>query len=153
MRLHDLAPAPGAKKAKKRVGRGAGSGLGKTAGRGSKGQKSRAGGGTPPWFEGGQMPLQRRIPKRGFTNPFKILYDIVNISDLERFSEGVEIGPLELFEAGLIKRHVDAVKLLADGDIKIALTIRVHKASAAALAKVEAAGGRVEIITPAKKKE
>jgi len=147
MRLEDLAPAPGAKKSRKRVGRGTGSGLGKTAGRGTKGQKSRSGGGTPPWFEGGQMPLQRRVPKRGFTNIFKKVYGIVNIGDLQRFADGTEVTPLELLESGLVKKHYDAIKLLAQGEIGYALTVRVHKASAAAISKIEAAGGRVELIT------
>jgi large subunit ribosomal protein L15 len=146
MRLEDLAPAKGAKSSRKRVGRGCGSGLGKTAGRGTKGQKSRSGGGTPPWFEGGQMPLQRRIPKRGFTNIFKKQYGIVNVSDLERFAGDSQIGPKELLQAGLVKTVNDGIKLLADGDITHAFTVQVHKASAAAVSKVEAAGGRVELI-------
>lgn len=148
MRLSDLAPAPGAKKGKKRVGRGCGSGLGKTAGRGTKGQNSRSGGGTPPWFEGGQMPLQRRVPKRGFTNIFKKEYSVVNIGDLDSFPAGAEVGIQELIDAGLIKKRNEGVKLLADGDVTQSLTIRVHKASAAAIAKVESAGGRVELILP-----
>lgn len=94
------------------------------------------------------MPLQRRVPKRGFTNIFKKVYDVVNVSDLERFAAGTEVTPLELLEAGLVKKYFDAVKLLADGDISQPLTIRVHKASGAAIRKVEAAGGRVELITP-----
>jgi large subunit ribosomal protein L15 len=146
MRLQDLAPAPGAKSHKKRVGRGCGSGLGKTAGRGTKGQNSRSGGGTPPWFEGGQMPLQRRIPKRGFTNPFKKRYSLVNLADLERFSSEMQIGPQELVQAGLVKNLQNDIKLLADGEISFSLAIQVHKASAAAISKVEAAGGRVELI-------
>jgi large subunit ribosomal protein L15 len=146
MKLEDLAPAPGAKKRNKRVGRGSGSGLGMTAGRGSKGQKSRSGGGTPPWFEGGQMPLQRRVPKRGFTNIFKKFYQIVNLRDLERFPPGSEVGPQQLVEIGLIKKANADVKLLADGELTRALTIQVHKASGAAVAKVEAAGGRVALI-------
>ena len=147
MRLEDLAPAPGAKKSRKRVGRGTGSGLGKTAGRGSKGQKARSGGGTPPWFEGGQMPLQRRIPKRGFTNIFKKINGVVNVGDLQHFAAGTEVTPLELLESGLVKKHYDSIKLLAGGEIALSLTVRVHKASAAAISKVEAAGGRVELIT------
>jgi large subunit ribosomal protein L15 len=121
--------------------------LGKTAGRGTKGQKSRSGGGTPPWFEGGQMPLQRRVPKRGFTNIFKRIYGVVNVRDLQRFVAGTEVTPLELLESGLIKKHYDAIKLLADGEIDYGLTVRVHKASAAAISKIEAAGGHVELIT------
>jgi large subunit ribosomal protein L15 len=147
MRLEDLAPAPGAKKSRKRVGRGTGSGLGKTAGRGTKGQNSRSGGGTPPWFEGGQMPLQRRVPKRGFTNIFKKIYGVVNVRDLQRFVAGTEVTPLEFLESGLVKKHYGAIKLLAEGEIGYGLTVRVHKASAAAISKIEAAGGRVELIT------
>ena len=146
MRLEDLAPAPGAKKSRKRVGRGAGSGLGKTAGRGHKGQKSRSGGGTPPWFEGGQMPLQRRVPKRGFTNIFKKRYMVVNVGDLDRFPEGSEVGLQELIEAGLVRKVYDGVKRLADGEITRPLTVKVHKASASAISRIEAAGGRVELI-------
>src|SRR5512143_670891 len=110
MRIEDLAPAPGAKSSKKRVGRGSGSGLGKTAGRGSKGQNARSGGGTPPWFEGGQMPLQRRVPKRGFTNIFKKIYGVINVSDLERFPAGTEVTVRLLMESGLVKRRCDGIK-------------------------------------------
>ncbi len=146
MRLHDLAPAPGARKERKRVGRGAGSGLGKTAGRGNKGQKSRSGGGTPPWFEGGQMPLQRRVPKRGFHNIFKKQYSIINLDDLQRFAAGSEIGPDQLMESGLVKKMLAGIKLLGDGELAHPVTIQVHKASASAISKIEAAGGRVELI-------
>jgi large subunit ribosomal protein L15 len=146
MRLEDLGPPKGARSSRKRVGRGTGSGLGKTAGRGTKGQKSRSGGGTAPWFEGGQMPLQRRIPKRGFTNLFKKRYSIVKVSDLEQFAVDSEIGPKELLQTGLVKTRNDGIKLLADGDITHPFTVRVHKASAAAISKVQAAGGRVELI-------
>lgn len=146
MRLQDLAPAPGAKKTKKRVGRGPGSGLGKTSARGAKGQNARSGGGTPPWFEGGQMPLQRRIPKRGFKNPFQIRFGIVNVNDLLTYAAGTEIGPEQFADAGLVRRSEKFVKLLGDGDLTVALTVRVHKASASAIAKIEAAGGKVEFI-------
>ena len=146
MKLEDLAPTPGAKKTRKRVGRGSGSGLGKTAGKGAKGQKARSGGGTPPWFEGGQMPLQRRIPKRGFTNIFKKTYAIINLRDLEQFAAGSEIGPEQLRQTGLVKKVRDGIKLLAQGDIAKALTVRVHEASVTAKSKIEAAGGRVELI-------
>ena len=146
MRLEDLAPPKGAKSSRKRVGRGCGSGLGKTAGRGTKGQKSRSGGGTAPWFEGGQMPLQRRIPKRGFTNIFKKRHSILNVGDLERFAGDSQIGPKELLQAGLVKTAEGGIKLLANGDITHAFTIQVHQASAAAVSKVEAAGGRIELI-------
>lgn len=150
MRLDQLAPSPGAKKSKKRVGRGCGSGLGKTAGRGSKGQNSRSGGGTPPWFEGGQMPLQRRVPKRGFNNIFKKQFSLVNVGDLERVSAVNEVSPELIVKSGLIKKIYDGIKLLAKGEIDKALTVRVHKASAAAISKVEAAGGRVELISAEK---
>jgi len=146
MRLQDLGPPKGAKSSRKRVGRGTGSGLGKTAGRGTKGQKSRSGGGTAPWFEGGQMPLQRRIPKRGFTNIFKKSFSIINVKDLERFAPGTTIGPEQLIQAGLVATAQDDIKLLADGEVTHPFTVQVHKASAAATSKIEAAGGRVELI-------
>jgi large subunit ribosomal protein L15 len=117
-----------------------------TAGKGTKGQKARSGGGTPPWFEGGQMPLQRRIPKRGFTNIFKKEFSIVNLDDLQKLPTGTEVGPLELVSFGLLKKIRYGVKLLANGEISQPLTIRVHKASASAVQKVEAAGGKVEFI-------
>ena len=123
MRLGDLAPPPGAKKNTKRLGRGSGSGQGMTAGKGTKGQKARSGGGTPPWFEGGQMPLQRRVPKRGFTNIFKKQFSVVNIGDLGRFSAGSEIGLTDLIAAGLLRRTHHPVKLLADGEISQPVTI------------------------------
>lgn len=146
MRLGDLAPPAGAKRNNKRLGRGSGSGQGMTAGKGTKGQKARSGGGTPPWFEGGQMPLQRRIPKRGFTNIFKKEFSIVNLDDLQKLPTGTEVGPLELVSFGLLKKIRYGVKLLANGEISQPLTIRVHKASASAVQKVEAAGGKVEFI-------
>lgn len=147
MRLNDLKPAAGSRKDKKRIGRGSGSGLGKTSGKGHKGQKARAGGGVVPWFEGGQMPLQRRIPKRGFHNLFRRVYAVVNVGDLDRFEPGSTVGPEELARAGLTKKQAHGIKLLGDGELKGALSVRVHKASAAAVAKVEAAGGRVEILS------
>ncbi len=150
MRLGQLAPPPGAKKNTKRLGRGSGSGQGMTAGRGTKGQKSRSGGGTPPWFEGGQMPLQRRVPKRGFTNIFKKEFSIINIENLSRFPAGAdgraEVGPLDFIGAGLLKKVRYGVKLLANGEITQPVTVRVHRASASATRKIEAAGGRVELI-------
>ena len=152
MRLQDLAPAKGAKTGRKRVGRGSGSGLGMTAGRGTKGQKARSGGGTAPWFEGGQMPLQRRIPKRGFTNIFKKCYSIINVKDLERFAPGSTIGPQELLQTRLVQTIHDGIKLLADGEITHPFTVQVHKASAAATSKVEAAGGQVELISMPERK-
>ena len=146
MRLGDLAPAPGAKKTEKRVGRGSGSGLGKTAGKGHKGQKARAGAKHPAWFEGGQMPMQRRLPKRGFKNPFRVEYAVVNVGDLARFEAGSAVGIEELRASGLVKKLHGGVKLLAGGDLASPLTLTVHQASAAAIEKVKAAGGTVELI-------
>lgn len=146
MRLGELAPPPGAKKNTKRLGRGSGSGQGMTAGKGTKGQKSRSGGGTPPWFEGGQMPLQRRIPKRGFTNIFKKEFAVLNLDDLQRFPAGSEIGPLDLVSSNIVRKSHFGIKLLGDGEINQALTVRVHKASSSAVQKIEAAGGKVELI-------
>jgi large subunit ribosomal protein L15 len=146
MKLDDLSPPRGAKRVPKRLGRGTGSGLGKTAGRGTKGQKSRSGGGTPPWFEGGQMPLQRRVPKRGFTNIFKKHYAVVNLRDLERFPPDSEIGPEAFLKSGLVKKLRAGIKLLAKGTLTRPLTIRVHFASASAVRGVEAAGGRIVLI-------
>jgi large subunit ribosomal protein L15 len=117
-----------------------------TAGKGTKGQKSRAGGGTPPWFEGGQMPLQRRIPKRGFTNIFKKEFSIINLGDLSGFPAGSEIGPPDLIGTGLLRKIRYGVKLLGNGDVTQSITVRVHKASASAVQKIEAAGGKVELI-------
>jgi large subunit ribosomal protein L15 len=143
--VHDLAPAPGATHYRKRVGRGPGSGHGKTAGRGSKGQKSRSGYRHQRGFEGGQMPLHRRVPKRGFTNIFRIEYDVVNLSDLERFEAGEKITPDTLAAARLSGRN-RPVKILGDGQVGRALTVSAHKFSAGAQAKIEAAGGRCEVI-------
>ena len=143
--IHDLRPSPGATRSRKRVGRGPGSGHGKTAGRGSKGQKSRSGYRHQRGFEGGQMPLHRRVPKRGFTNIFRIEYDIVNISDLDRFEAGAAVTPEAL--AGLrLARKTRPVKILGDGTISKALTVSAHKFSAGARASIEAAGGRCEVI-------
>ncbi|MDR3570232.1 MAG: 50S ribosomal protein L15 [Syntrophobacteraceae bacterium] len=147
MRIGELAPPRGAKKDTKRLGRGSGSGQGMTAGKGTKGQKARSGGGVPPWFEGGQMPLQRRVPKRGFTNIFKKRFSVVNIGDLGGFASGSEIGPSDLVLAGILRKTHHPVKLLADGEITLPLSIRVHKASASAVQKIEAAGGKVHMIT------
>ncbi|MGO9570102.1 MAG: 50S ribosomal protein L15 [Desulfomonilaceae bacterium] len=130
-------------KKRKRVGRGESSGLGKTCGKGHKGQKSRSGGGVSPGFEGGQMPLQRRLPKKGFTNTFKIHYNIVRLKDLSKFEAGTEITPELLREKGMIKRQ-GPVKLLADGDVSGAYKIKVERVSSAARSKIEAAGGTVE---------
>ncbi|MEJ5375613.1 MAG: 50S ribosomal protein L15 [bacterium] len=146
MRLDDLRPAPGSRKRRKRVGRGEGSGHGKTSCRGSKGQKARSGGQVPPGFEGGQMPLQRRLPKRGFKSPFKKHYAIVHVGDLDRFEPGSILDPQALMGSGLVKKLEDGVKLLSDGEVTRALTVRVHKVSDKARAKIEAAGGKVEVI-------
>jgi len=136
----------GANKRTKRVGRGTGSGHGKTSTRGHKGQKSRSGGGVRPGFEGGQMPLQRRIPKRGFTNIFKKDYAIVNIKSLNIFDEGTEVTPELLKETGLIKAVKDGVKILGDGELDKKLTVKAHKISKQAEEKITAKGGRVEVI-------
>jgi large subunit ribosomal protein L15 len=146
MRLHDLAPAEGARKNRKRKGRGVGSGLGKTAGRGTKGHNARSGGGVRPGFEGGQMPLHRRLPKRGFKNIFQAPAEIVNVRDLNRFESGSVVDRQALFAAGLIPRKAQGVKLLGQGEVQVPLTIRVKSASRSAREKVEAAGGTVEVV-------
>ncbi len=146
MKLHDLRPAEGSTKKSKRKGRGMASGLGKTAGRGHGGQKSRSGGGVKIGFEGGQMPLTRRLPKRGFTNIFKKEYAIVGLDDLNRFEDGTEVTPQLLIEEGIIKKELDGVKILANGEIQKKLTVKVQKVSKAAAEKIEAAGGKVEVI-------
>jgi large subunit ribosomal protein L15 len=146
MQLNELSPAEGSRKSRKRVGRGVGSGWGKTAGRGNKGYNSRSGGGVSPGFEGGQMPIQRRLPKRGFTNIFRKTYEIVNIGDLAKFETGNVVDVASLVHAGLIKGKRDAgVKLLGKGEITYPLTIRLDKISQRAKEKIEAAGGTVEI--------
>jgi large subunit ribosomal protein L15 len=141
--LSTLAPAPGSRQSRKRLGRGPGSGLGKTSGKGHKGHKARSGGSTNPGFEGGQTPLYRRLPKRGFTNPFKITYAAVNLRDLEKV-QGTEVTPEALVAAGKLKKPTDPVKLLGHGDVSRALTVRGLRVSASARAKIEAAGGKVE---------
>jgi large subunit ribosomal protein L15 len=141
--LSNLKPAAGSRQARKRVGRGPGSGLGKTAGRGHKGHKARSGGSTNPGFEGGQMPLYRRLPKRGFTNPFKVTRLAVNLRDLERV-EGEAITPESLQAAGILKKATDPVKLLGHGEIDRKVTVSGMPVSATARTKIEAAGGRVE---------
>jgi large subunit ribosomal protein L15 len=145
MRLSELRPAPGAKHKPKRVGRGPGSGWGKTAGRGSKGQRSRAGGGVRPGFEGGQMPLTRRIPKRGFTNIFKKTYALINLRDLAVFAADSLVDEEALRRAGLVKGAGVAIKLLGQGEVTVPLTVKVQAVSAPARARIEAAGGRVEV--------
>ncbi len=146
MRLEELKPAAGAKKKAKRVGRGPGSGSGKTAGKGHKGQKARSGGVKGAGFEGGQMPLQRRIPKRGFTNIFRKEYSVVNLQDLEALSGGDAITPEMLMQKGLIKDLKTGVKVLGMGELKAKLTVRAHKFSKSAVEKIQAAGGKVEVI-------
>jgi len=149
MKLHELRPPKRAKKQRKRVGRGDSSGHGKTAGRGTKGQKSRSGGNIPPYFEGGQLPLVRRLPrKRGFVNIFKTRFATVNLDRLnERFDEGDEVTPTTLTEAGLIKSPDELVKVLGRGNLEKPLTVRAHGFSASARAKIEAVGGSVEELT------
>jgi large subunit ribosomal protein L15 len=148
MELHDLHPAPGAKRQRKRVGRGPGSGTGKTAGRGHKGQKSRSGYSRRYGFEGGQMPLVRRIPKRGFTNIFRVEFQVVNFRDLERvFSEGDTVSPEVLVEKGLVRGGKRPIKVLADGDLSKKLIVQAHKFSGSARAGIEKAGGSCEVVT------
>ena len=147
MRLHELAPAAGSTKPSKRVGRGPASGQGKTAGKGHKGQKARAGSGPRPGFEGGQMPLQRRIPKRGFNNIFAKEIAIVNVSAIaDLFEDGAVVDIEALKNAGLIKKELDGVKVLGNGDITKKLTIKANAFSAGAKAKIEAAGGTAEVL-------
>ncbi len=142
--LSNLSPKPASRKKKKRVGRGPGSGQGGTAGRGHKGAKSRSGYGSKPGFEGGQMPLQRRLPKRGFNNIFKKEYAILALQDLDKFEAGAKVDRQTLIDAGLIKKRASHIKILANGEISKALTIAVDKISRAARQKVEAAGGTIE---------
>jgi large subunit ribosomal protein L15 len=147
MKLHELSPNPGAKKERKRVGRGTGSGHGKTSGKGHKGQNSRAGGGVRPGFEGGQMPLIRRLPKRGFSNePFRTRYEVLNVEALDRFEVGTVVTPELLEETRVLKNATTGLKILGTGEITKALTVRAHKVSESARAKIEAAGGTVELI-------
>jgi len=146
MKLHDLAPAPGSKKVRTRVGRGLGSGLGKTAGKGHKGQNSRAGGGVRPGFEGGQMPLYRRLPKRGFTNIFAKEYAEVNVSQLDRFDDGAVVDPVALIEAGILKNVRDGVRVLGNGELTKSLTVVANGFTKTAVEKITAAGGKVEVI-------
>jgi large subunit ribosomal protein L15 len=146
MKLHEIKPAPGSTKRRKVVGRGRGSGRGTTAGRGGKGQTARTGSSIPAWFEGGQMPLIRRLPKRGFTNIFKKNYAIINIEILDRFESGQEITPALLVSQGLIRSRNDGVKVLGTGTLSKTLTVHAHKFSQSAAAKIEAAGGKVQVI-------
>lgn len=145
MRLNELSPAKGSRSARKRVGRGVGSGFGKTAGRGSKGFKSRSGGKVRPGFEGGQMPIHRRLPKRGFTNIFKEDIAVINIRDLSRFGTGSVVDRSALMRSGLVKGRIDGVKLLGHGTIDYPLTVHVNRVSKSAREKIESAGGTVEV--------
>ena len=146
MKLHELSPAPGSVREAKRIGRGHGSGQGKTAGKGHKGQKARAGRGMQIGFEGGQMPLQRRIPKRGFNNIFATPYTIINLAVLNRFEEGAVVDAEALMNAGIINKAPYGVKVLGNGKIEKALTVKVAAFSESAKAKIEAAGGKAEVI-------
>jgi large subunit ribosomal protein L15 len=146
MRLEELKPSKGARKKAKRVGRGPGSGHGKTSTKGHKGQKARSGGVKGPGFEGGQMPLQRRIPKRGFTNIFRKEYSVINVADLETLGGKDPITPEVLLEKGLIRNMKDGVKVLGMGDLKAQIVVRAHKFSKSAIDKIQAAGGKAEVI-------
>jgi large subunit ribosomal protein L15 len=147
MRLHDLKPAPGSTKKRKRVGRGSGSGSGTTAGRGMNGQNSRSGGGTRLGFEGGQLPLFRRLPKRGFSNyDFKKNWTIVNVETLNRFEDGTEVTPELLVETGIVKKFEYGLKILGNGELERKLTIKANKFTQSAIKKIEAAGGKAEVI-------
>ena len=145
MKLHDLKPAVGATTAPKRLGRGTGSGLGKTSGKGHKGAKARSGGGKRPGFEGGQMPLTMRLPKRGFTNKFRVEYATVNVDRLNIFEDGEVVSPVELIQAGILKNVQDGVKILGNGEITRKLTVQANKFTPTAKEKIEAAGGKVEV--------
>ena len=147
MKLHELQKNIGATHAKKRVGRGSGSGLGKTSGRGQIGQKARSGGSINPVFEGGQLPLYRRIPKRGFTNAkFKTVYAVINLADLNVFEDGTVVTPALLKETGLVKNQLDGIKVLGNGNLEKKLTIQANKFSASALEKIKEAGSKAEVI-------
>ena len=145
MKLHDLKPAVGATTAPKRLGRGTGSGLGKTSGKGHKGAKARSGGGKRPGFEGGQMPLTMRLPKRGFTNKWRVEYAAVNVDRLNIFEDGEVVTPVELVESGILKNVQDGVKILGNGEITKKLTVKATKFTESAKEKIEAAGGKVEV--------
>ena len=145
MKLHELKPAIGSTTAPKRLGRGVGSGLGKTSGKGHKGANARSGGGKRPGFEGGQMPLTRRLPKRGFTNIYRKEYAAVNVSALECFENGATVNAEALIDAGLIKKTLDGVKILGGGELTKKLTVSVDKVTESAKEKIEAAGGKVEV--------
>lgn len=147
MKLHELQVNPGAKQTKKRVGRGPGSGLGKTSGKGHKGQNARSGGGVRPVFEGGQLPLYRRLPKRGFSNAmFKTEYAVINVEDLNRFDEGTTVTPALLKEVGMVKQQLDGIKVLGSGKLEKKLTIQAHKFSKSAMDKINESGSKAEVI-------
>jgi large subunit ribosomal protein L15 len=146
MKLHELSPAPGSKKERTRVGRGLGSGLGKTAGKGHKGQKARAGGGVRPGFEGGQKPLYLRLPKRGFTNVFAKEFVEINVRELNRFENGSVVDPVALVEAGVVKNVRDGIRILGTGELEKSLTVKANGFTKSAIEKIEAAGGKAEVI-------
>ena len=146
MKLHELSPASKSRKVKRRLGRGVGSGRGKTAGRGSKGYNSRSGGGVRPGYEGGQMPIQRRLPKRGFTNIFKKQIAVINVRDLSKFESGSLVDKTAVAKAGLIKGKKNSIKLLGNGQINVALNVRLNYVSKSAREKIKAAGGSVEVV-------
>ena len=146
MKLHELSPPAKSRKSDKRLGRGVGSGWGKTAGRGTKGYNSRSGGGVRPGYEGGQMPIQRRLPKRGFTNIFRKKITVVNLRDLLRFESGSLVDEAALMKAGLVKGQKDGIKLLGHGEIRVALNVKLNQVSKSAREKIEAAGGSVEVV-------
>lgn len=146
MKLHELKPIEGARHTRKRVGRGIGSGNGKTAGRGHKGQNARSGGGVRPGFEGGQNPLSRRLPKRGFNNPTRKEYAVINLDVLNNFAEGTVVTPELLMEQGYVKQVKDGVKVLGNGEISVKLTVKANKFSGTAVNKIAAAGGETEVI-------
>ncbi|MDQ0430840.1 MULTISPECIES: 50S ribosomal protein L15 [Caryophanaceae] len=146
MKLHELKPAEGSRSSRKRIGRGIGSGTGKTAGKGHKGQNARSGGGVRPGFEGGQNPLFRRLPKRGFTNINRKDYAVVNIEVLNRFDEGTEVTPALLIETGIVSNERSGIKILGNGSLEKKLTVKAHKFSGSAKEAIEAAGGQTEVV-------
>lgn len=146
MKLHELSPSPGSRKERKRLGRGPSSGTGKTSGRGHKGQNARSGGGVRPGFEGGQNPLYRRLPKRGFVNPTRKEYAVVNTEDLNSFAAGTEVTPEFLMTNGVVKNAKSGIKILGNGEVTVKLTVKANKFSQSAIEKIEAAGGTTEVI-------
>ncbi len=146
MKLHELQYTEGSRQSRKRIGRGIGSGLGKTAGKGNKGQNARSGGGVRPGFEGGQTPIYRRLPKRGFTNFTRKEYAIVNVDRLNQFETGTVVTPELLIETGLVNKMLNGIKVLGHGELKVSLTVSAHKFSASAVKAIEAAGGKTEVI-------